>query len=136
MTVTSFPYESKPSSIFKVVKRPIANIKFFSLKRKRWLEYTMIIDTGADYTVCPLKVARDLLIDIEKECNQHFTRGIGGSERIFICKKKILIKIGDWEVKIPIGFLERDDIPPLLGRQECLDVFDVLFSHFTTSFKK
>jgi len=136
MNAISFPYEAESSPIFKVVRRPIAQVKFFSQKRKRWLEYTMIVDTGADYTVCPLKVAHDLLIDIEKECNQYLTRGIGGSERVFICKKKIIIKIGNWEVKIPIGFLERDDIPPLLGRQECLDVFDVLFSDFATSFKK
>lgn len=136
MNPISFPYENQYSPIFSAVKRPVADVKFFSEKRKRWLEYRMIIDTGADYPVCPLKVARDLLIDVEKDCSQHFTRGIGGTEKVFICKKKIPIKIGDYELKIPIGFLERDDIPLLLGRQGCLDIFDVCFSHFTTSFKR
>jgi len=136
MSSISFPYESHSSSIFKIIKRPVANIKFFSPKRKRWLEYTMIVDTGADYTVCPLKVAHDLLIDVEKECNQYLTRGIGGSEKVFIYKKKILAEIGELKMKIPIGFLERDDLPPLLGRQQCLNILDVIFSHFTTTFKK
>ena len=136
MNFISFPYEAKSSPIFGVVKRPVAYIRVFSRKRKKWFEYTMIVDTGADYTVFPFSVAGDLNIDIEKECEQYSTRGIGGSERVFIYKKKILIKIGDWEIKAPIGFLERDDIPPLLGRQECLDVFKVLFSRFTTLFEK
>ena len=48
----------------------------------------MIVDTGADYPVCPLKVARDLLIDVEKECNQYSTRGIGGSEKCLFIKRK------------------------------------------------
>jgi len=136
MDSISFPYENKSSPIFKIIKRPVAKVKLFSLKRKRWFEYSMIVDTGADYTVFPFSVAGDLSIDIEKECNQYFTRGIGGSEKVFISKKKIPVKIGDYQLKISLGFLERDDIPPLLGRQECLDVLDVIFSHFTTTFKK
>ena len=136
MDSISFPYENKSSPIFKIIKRPVAKVKLFSLKRKRWFEYSMIVDTGADYTVFPFSVAGDLSIDIEKECNQYFTRGIGGNEKVFISKKKIPVKIGDYQLKIPLGFLERDDIPPLLGRQECLDVLDVIFSHFTTTFKK
>lgn len=134
MKSVSFPYETKSSSVFKVTKRPVAEVSFLSPGRNRWIRYTMIVDTGADYTVFPLKVARDLAINHENECKQYFTRGIGGSEKVFIYKKKILMKIGDWEKKVPIGFLERDDLPPLLGRQGCLDIFDVLFSKFTTFF--
>lgn len=134
MKSISFPYETRSSPIFKIVKRPVAEACFFSLKRKRWFKYTMIVDTGADYTVFPLSVSKDLKINLEKDCRQYLTRGVGGSEKVFICRKRILMKIGDWERKVPIGFLERDDLPPLLGRQQCLDSFAVLFSKFSTSF--
>lgn len=134
MKTISFPYEEKSSLIFGTIKRPIAIVSVWSSKRKRWLGYTAIVDTGADYTVFPFKVSGDLGINVEKECNQFFTRGIGGSEKVYLLKKKILIKIGDWKIKIPIGFLERDDIPPLLGREKCLNNLNVLFSKFTTYF--
>lgn len=136
MKLISFPYETKPSLVFKIVKRPVAEVFFFSSKKKRWLKYTMIVDTGADYTVFPFKVSRDLGIEVEKECEQYSTRGIGGTEKVFIYKKKILAKIGKTEQKVPVGFLERDDLPPLLGRQHCLDAFDVLFSKFITTFSR
>lgn len=136
MKTISFPYEVKSSAVFKTIKRPVAEVSFWSPSRKRWLKYTLIVDTGADYTVFPLKVARDLKINLEKDCQQYFTRGIGGSEKVYIYKKGALIMLGDYETKIPVGFLERNDIPPLLGRHKCLDVFGVLFSNFVTSFKK
>lgn len=136
MKPISFPYETKTSPIFKSIKRPVAEVSFWSAGRKRWLKYTLIVDTGADYTVFPLKVAQDLKINAEKECKKFLTRGVGGSEKVFIYKKGLRMKLGDYETKIPVGFLERNDLPPLLGRQECLDIFEVLFSNFMTSFKK
>lgn len=136
MKTISFTYETKHSSIFQIIKRPIAEISFLSPARKKWLKYIMIVDTGADYTIFPFKVASDLGIDVEKDCTQHFTRGIGGSEKVYIYNKNILMKIGNFKKGVPIGFLERDDIPPLLGRHKCLDLFDMLFSNFTTSFKR
>lgn len=134
MKIASFPYETKSSSVFNVIKRPVAEISCWSSPRARWIRYTTIIDTGADYTIFPIKVARDLGINVEKECNQHFTRGIGGSEKVFMLKKSLQVKLGSYELAIPIGFLERDDIPPLLGRHQCLDVFDLHFSRFVTHF--
>ena len=136
MKIVSFPYEIKPSSIFGSIRRPIAEVSFWSSERKKWFIYTMIVDTGADYTIFPLKVSFDLGIDIEKDCTQYFTRGIGGSEKVYFYNKKLSVKVGTHQIKIPIGFLERDDIPPLLGRYKCLDLFDALFSKFVTSFKK
>lgn len=129
----SFPYETEPSNIFGVVKRPITEVSFWSEKRKRWLKYTMIVDTGADYTLLPYSAAEDLGVDLEKDCKEYRTFGIGGSETVYLVSK-YKIKIGSLELKIPCGFLSRDDVPPLLGRQECLNNFDVLFSKFVTSF--
>ena len=131
--MTSFPYKTESSDIFGSIKRPIAEVSFWSLKSKRWLKYTMIVDTGADYTLLPNYVAFDLGIDLEKDCREYRTFGIGGSEIVYLVKKH-KISIGNFEIKIPLGFLGRDDVPPLLGRQQCLDVFNVLFSQFVTRF--
>lgn len=129
----SFPYETKPSSIFKIVKRPIAKVNFWSKKFNRYLEYLMIVDTGADYTLFPLSAAQELGIKLRKECQIFKTAGVGGEERVYLFKKAKM-KLGDWEVNVPIGFLGREDIPPLLGRQSCLNKLDVRFFHFTTVF--
>lgn len=129
----SFPYEVEPSQIFGVVKRPIAQVSFWSEKRKRWLNYTLIVDTGADYTLLPYSAAFDLGVDLERDCREYKTFGIGGSENVYLVKG-FKIKLGKRELKIPLGFLSRDDIPPLLGREECLNKFAVLFSGYVTLF--
>jgi hypothetical protein len=46
------------------------------------------------------------------------------------------MKLGNWIGVVPVGFLERDDIPPLLGRFKCIDKFDLLFSKFVITFSK
>lgn len=129
----TFPYESKPSHIFGLVKRPIAEVSFWSKKRRRWINYSMIVDTGADYTLLPYSASSDLAINLNKESRKFRTFGIGGSENVFLILQH-KIRIGSIGLDIPIGFLERDDIPPLLGRQDCLNKFDVRFHKFITSF--
>lgn len=130
----SFLYKTKKSTIFKQVKRPIATVDFWSERFKKWISYNVIVDTGADYTILPFSDAADLGVDLEKECRSFETRGIGGTETVYFLRRKIKIRIGDFVRRIPLGFLSRDDIPELLGRQECLNNFDVLFSKFITSF--
>lgn len=132
MKVT-FPYESEHSYIFGMVKRPIANVSFWSQGKNKWLNYTMVVDTGADYTLLPYSASEDLEVNLGKEAKKFKTFGIGGSEIVYLVKK-FKIRIGDHELFIPVGFLSRDDIPPLLGREKCLNYFKVLFSNFITSF--
>lgn len=133
---TSFPYEAKPSAIFKIVKRPIAFVDVWSNRFQRFITYSFIVDTGADYTLFPKVVAQDLGVDFIKDCHRYESKGIGGRERVFLLRKKLLVMLGKTKRQIPVGFLQHDDIPPLLGRQECLDTFDVLFSNFTTTFSQ
>lgn len=130
----SFPYKSFQSPLFGVVKRPVAKADFWSKEFKKWIRYTLIVDTGADYTLLPSVAALDLGIDLEKNCYQIETFGIGGKETVYILKKKISIKIGNHEEKIPLGILGRDDVPPLLGREKCLNKFSLLFVDFQTVF--
>ena len=130
----NFPYEEKRSFIFKKILRPVARVRFWSSRYDRWIEYTMIVDTGADYTLLPFSKARDLGIDLERDCKKLESLGIGGKELVYFSKEKIKVMIAAYGLMIPLGFLSRDDIPPLLGREECLNDLDVLFSNFVTSF--
>lgn len=133
MNPTEFPYENKLSKIFKTVKRPVAKIKIWSNYLKGWVLYTMVVDTGADYTVLSVYNALTLGIDVKSDCEEIETIGIGGKQKIYFYNKKIKIKIGDRELKIPIGFANSSNIPAILGRQECLDNFKITFHNFKTT---
>lgn len=128
-----FPFEIKSSGIFGPVSRPVAKIDFWSKLSNNWVEILMLVDTGADYTLLPKFYAEDLGINLEKDCKSYSTFGIGGTETVYVLKG-IKVKLGKWEFKIPIGFLERDNIPPLLGRQNFLEDFKVVLFKHTTSF--
>ena len=87
----------------------------------------MIVDSGADYSLLPRFMADELGIDLEKECRIFNTYGVGGGERVYFLPK-IKVKLGDWEREIPIGFLERNEISPLMGRHQFMETFDTEFT--------
>lgn len=134
MLTLKFPFEKRSSSIFGQVFRPIAKVSFWSSKIKRWVEIIMIVDTGADYTLLPRFYALDLGIHLRKDCIPYSTTGIGGTEKVYIFKKA-KVKLGKFERIIPLGFLNRDNIPPLLGRQDFLQTFKVVFYKHITYFQ-
>ena len=90
-----------------------------------------MVDTGADFTIFPRKDAYLFGIDLVKETIKDRTFGVGGKERIFLYKN-LKVKIGNKELKIPVGFLDRNDIPALLGRQHFMELFKVSFDKHKT----
>jgi len=52
----------------------------------------------------------------------------------FFCKEKITVKLGNWQRKIPFGFLDTDFIPPLLERHQFLETFKTIFNKHKTIF--
>lgn len=128
-----FPFEIKNSGIFGKTARPVAKVDFWSKLTNNWVSVIMLVDTGADYTLLPKFYADYLGVNLEKDCQPFSTFGVGGSETVYLLKK-MKIQLGNWQIKIPVGFLERDDIPPLLGRQGFLEKFKVVFFRYSTSF--
>lgn len=94
-----FPYETKKSTISKQVKRPIATVDLWSDRFKKWISYSMIIDTDADYTILHFPNAFDLGVNLEKECFSFETRGIGGTETVYLLKRKVEMKISGFNWK-------------------------------------
>lgn len=123
----TFQFEKDFSPILGTIYRPLAQIFFFAAAKNRWYETWMIVDTGADYTLLPKYFSQRLGVDLKRECQVFKTVGIGGSEKVYFLPR-IKVKLGKWERYIPVGFLERDDIPPLMGRHLFMETFETLFS--------
>ena len=128
-----FPFEIKSSGVFGPIRRPVAKVDFWSRLTKNWVEIILLVDTGADYTLLPKFYAEDLGVDVERECAPHITSGVGGGERVYLLPR-MHVRIDGWELAVPVGFLERDNIPALLGRQYFLEDFKVEFHRHITAF--
>lgn len=131
----SFPFEKRVSTIFGTVWRPVALVEFRSIVDSTvWTTIRMIVDTGADYTLLPRSYAKALGVNLERDCKPYETLGIGGHEVVYM-HPRIKVRISDWEDEVPVGFLDRDAVPALLGRQQCLEALSVLLENHTTTFR-
>ncbi len=93
----------------------------------------MLVDTGADYTLLPRIYAALLGVNLQRNCRRLMTAGIGGTERVYLLPR-LRMRLGPWLRRIPVGFLDHDDVPPLLGRARCLDTLEVCFWRHRTRF--
>lgn len=130
----SFPFRKEKSPIFGKIHRPVAEVFFKEKLHNLWQPVTMIVDTGADYTLLPLFLANELGANPASDCQIITTQGVGGTSKVYLLKNKIEAKIGDLKRQIPLGFLDNDYIPPLLGRQEFLETFRIVFEKFHVTF--
>jgi len=134
--VITFTFKKEKSSLLGTIYRPIATVLLQDKKSGVFKPITMIVDTGADYTLLPRFLAPVLGIDLNKDCQKLKTSGVGGEETVFFCKEKITVRLGEWERRIPFGFLDNDFIPPLLGRHEFFQTFETVFDDRKVSFVK
>ena len=135
MEIIKVPFKKIAKSYLGRIFRPYVLVSLTSVKTDELFPAEMVVDSGADYTLLPNRYAFYLGIDLEKDCKAETTLGVGGSETIYLYKKGIFVNIGGWKKQIPVGFLERDDVPPLLGRLECLEVLKVTFEKRETVFE-
>lgn len=127
----TFAFERRPSPLFGSVYQPLAFAELWSRKLPGWVRVAMLVDTGADYTLLPKVYASHLGIRLDRDAHLFNTMGIGGSERVYLVRRWSM-RLGPWKRQIPLGFLTRDDIPPLLGRQACLETFKLTFVRHRT----
>lgn len=129
----TFPFDYITANRFGEVLRPYAKIQVFKKDLKIYIGRILVVDTGADFTMFSRKDAFLFGIDLKKETIEEETFGIGGKERIFLYKN-LNIKLGNKKLRIPVGFLDRNDVPALLGRQDFLELFKVCFEQHKTIF--
>lgn len=122
-----FSFEDAGQGTFGHTFRPVAKVTFKSPTMGKWVDIWMIVDTGADYTILPRHFSEKLRISLEKDCIKDITSGVGGEQVVYLYKYKILTKVGSLERKVPIAFLDSDEVPALLGRLGFLETFDTEF---------
>lgn len=132
MRLLSSPFDYRGEGYLGKIYRPYIQILLTSKNIDELIPVEVLVDTGADYTLLPKRYADLLNINLLKECRVDKTQGIGGEEKIYLCKNLVVLKISDFKKKIPVGFLERDNIPPLLGRLEALEVLVLVMKNRTT----
>ena len=132
MAIT-FDFRESPSELFGKIFRPFALVEFKHQTKGVWIPVPMLVDTGADYSILPRSFASLLGIDLATDCIEHQTRGIGGTEKIFLYRRQV-VRLGKYERSIPLGFLDRETGPTLLGRHECLETLRVLLAEHKTRF--
>ncbi len=131
----TFTFERVSSTIFGTVHRPVAWVEFWSKVTQNWIGIWMVVDSGADYSLLPNYMGEYLGIDPHVVGKTFSTLGIGGSEKVFLVKE-IKVRLGEWEMSVPVGFLDKDTVPPLLGRQGFMENFATLFFQHKTFFSK
>lgn len=132
----SFHYQYLGKNIFGPLYRPYAKILVRREKfPKIWVERTMIVDTGADYTIFPFSDSHIFGINCKKDCLQEETYGVGGKKTVYLYQN-LRIKLDSWEKKIGVGFLEDSSIPALMGRQQFIDTFTTLFANYRVGFSQ
>jgi len=130
----SFAFKKEKSSLLGIIYRPMAIVFFQNKKTGVFKPVSMLVDTGADYTLLPRFLAQSLGLDLNRDCQKLKTSGVGGQETVFFCKRKVEVRLGDWQREIPLGFLDDDFIPPLLGRHEFFETFKTIFDNKKLTF--
>lgn len=119
-----FRYKSEAAG-FKnqTIKRPVANV-FLQAKTGEWIEFEPYIDSGADVTLIPFSLGKLLGQSFAKKEIQEIG-GIRGSLPVVYFKNKI--RLGEISFDILIGWALIEEVPPLLGRANVFDKFDITF---------
>jgi len=117
-----FRYKSERGSHQRQVLRPVADV--WLRKGKSWIEFHPYIDSGADVTLLPLSLGELLGFKVEGEKIEEIG-GIRGA--VPVIYKRWEIKIGDRVLPILIAWALLEDVPPLLGRADVFDFFEITF---------
>lgn len=106
--------------------RPLVSVNFWSEPDRDWQQVSMIVDTGADYTLLPTYMARFLGLNLNAG-QELETVGIGGKQKVWLIED-VSVKLGSFQRQIPVGIVS-GKVPPLMGRFG-------FFETFTTTFDK
>lgn len=96
----------------------------FQDQDNNWIELHPYIDSGADITMIPLSFGKLLGLKVSNsEINK--IGGIRGS--VPVVYRKLLVKIGGYQIMINVAWALTEEVPPLLGRTDVFDKFDIVF---------
>jgi predicted aspartyl protease len=120
-----FHFETIETKHLGVIRRPVAKVEFWSPEFNEWQTHTMLIDTGADYTILPMYMAGLLGLDMSK-ADTIKTNGIEGARQTSFLEG-VKVRLGKHERSIPVGIAHTSRIPPLMGRHLFFETFHTIF---------
>lgn len=132
----SYEYKEGKSFLFETIKRPLIKLEIYSSKLERWiLLEDVLADTGADICLLPRYMGELLVenvaIGIYKEI-----RGVVPNTFLNGFIHKLKMKIGDREFIAPVFIADSDNVTPILGRNEALDLFKASFDGEITNIEE
>ena len=89
------------------------------------LERYMLVDSGADTTLIPRSVGKGLGFKIHEGEDIFSLGGISGA--VPVVYRKLTIRLGEIELKIPVAWAMDENVPLLLGREVVFEKFDIEF---------
>ena len=117
---------SDPKFVFNYCSYPVVPVKFF-YKDKKTPFIDALLDSGGDFIVMPMPIAKYLGLKLEKAGSVDTA---GGTTSLFKATLDMVIgkknKIAFYE-KNQIHVSARNDIPVLLGRYPIFDDYEITF---------
>ncbi|MFH1563234.1 MAG: retropepsin-like aspartic protease [Nitrospirota bacterium] len=89
------------------------------------LEEHLLVDSGADITLIPEKVGKELGFALKEDEEIDSLGGVSGSTPIVY--RQLKLRIGKFEFDAPVAWALEEGIPFLLGREVVFDKFDIEF---------
>lgn len=118
-----FTYRKETGRIERTVYRPVAKV-YIRSSEGEWIPFAPYIDSGADITLIPFSLGIKLGFEPTKDILElHGVRGIGLPVEI----RRVSMRIGDIELNPRIAWALVEDAPPLLGRLDIFDRFEITF---------
>lgn len=118
-----FNYKKEPARTpGQFVYRPVAEI-YLRSKTDLWIKFNPYIDSGADVTLIPLSLGK--LLGLKADNKIERIRGIKGS--IPVTYQRVEAGIIEYNLLIQIAWAQIEEVPPLLGRTNIFDFFNITF---------
>jgi len=121
----SFQYKKEINIWGRKFYKPIASI-YINHKDETWHPYSMYIDSGADITVINKTIGNLIGLKLKPKEQKFNLNGIGGKKEFVY--REINIKIVKSTFNVKIAWVQDDDIPLLLGRENVFDKFNICFT--------
>jgi predicted aspartyl protease len=122
-----FKCTEKESGIFGKVKRPLIQLEVKTCMSE-WLALREVLaDTGADISIFPREIGEQIVENITNG-KMIEIKGIVPFARVIAFIHTLTIKINGKEFTAPVAIAESNDVPPILGRVDGLNLFNSLFA--------
>ena len=119
-----FSYRKMESSLVGTIERPVADI-FMRTTGGEWIEFHPFIDSGADITLIPYSFG--LMLGLSKDSEKiKELKGVRGIA-LPVVISKVKMRIGNIELNPRVAWALIEEAPPLLGRLDIFDKFDITF---------